>query len=306
MIPIPSIFRDDRRHRLRAGWRIALGLVAMMGILGVLVSLVDAIEIPFVESFLWQVLAVPALIGLAHLLARLDRRPFGQYGLAWEPRRLGLGLLLGVGMVLTVGGALWGLGWIRVEGFLLNRYPVPFVATWGGFVLRYASVAVFEELFHRGFLITNLAEGLDAERPRRGIACAMTALLFGGLHLTNEGAGPLAGLNIGLLGLVLGLLYVRTGSLSMSVGLHFAWNLVMGPVLGMPVSGYAPRVALLQSGSIGPETWTGGAFGPEGGAMTSIVLIVVMGVVWIRVGRTRKTPDAVEVVDSWTSRVSGR
>ena len=294
---LKQIFVESRRPR--AGWRIALGFIAMMTAIGVLAAAVDAIEVPFVESFLWQLLAAPVLVAVAKLLSRMDRRPFGAYGLAWEPRRLLLGAFLGAGFVVLVWALLLALGWVAVTGRLHNQYAVPFAAGWIGFALRYGSVAVFEELFHRGFLITNLAEGLGGPVGRRGLACVVAAVLFGALHLTNDDATLLAAVNVTLLGIVFGLAYIATGTLSLSIGMHFAWNFALGPCLGLPVSGYAPRVSLLFCDVTGPQSWTGGAFGPEGGLMATLVLVAALAVA-LAAYRLCKSRDADAGTDGST------
>ena len=273
-----AIFVDPTHLRLRAGWRIAIGFAAMMTTIGILAAAVDAVEIPFVESFLWQLLAAPALIGLAKLLTRIDRRPFDVYGLAWQSGRLALGALFGAALVTLLWLVQLGLGWVEIGDTLRNRYTVPFLAGWIGFALRYAAVAIFEELFHRGFLITNLAEGLGGPRPRRGLACLVAAVLFGTLHLTNDGATPLAALNVALLGMLFGLAYVWTRTLSLSISMHFAWNFLLGPGFGLPVSGYTPRVSVVFSEITGPELWTGGEFGPEGGLLATLVLVTTLAI----------------------------
>jgi membrane protease YdiL (CAAX protease family) len=276
---ISSIFLDPSRRRPRAAWRISIGFIAMMVVIGTLAAAVDTIEIPFVESFLWQLFAAPILVGLAWLFARrIDRRSFRDYGLAWQPWRVVVGALLAVGFVSLIFVVQLRIGWATVGDRMHNRYEVPFIAGWIGFALRYASVAVFEELFHRGFLITNLAEGLGGARPRYALACVLAALLFGALHLTNENATPLGAINITLLGLTFGLVFLWTRSLSVSIGLHFGWNFGLGPVCGLPVSGYEPRVSLVLSETHGSALWTGGQFGPEGGLLTTIVLVAALAI----------------------------
>lgn len=274
-----DVFVDSARRRPRTFFRLAIGFVVMMTTMGVLATAVDAIEIPFVESFLWQLLAAPTLIVLARLLARkIDRRDFRQYGLTWQPARFLVGGLLGIALVAVVFGVQQGLGWTIVLDRMHNQYNVAFAAGWIGFALRYAAVAVFEELFHRGFLITNLAEGIGGFRRRDMLACVCAALLFGALHLTNEDATLLAAVNVALLGLLLGFAYLRTRSLSFSIGLHFAWNFGLGNVFGLPVSGYEPRVCLILTGTRGPAIWTGGEFGPEGGLLLTLILAATLAV----------------------------
>ena len=125
------LFVDPERRRLRSGWRIAIGFIGLMTAIGVLASAVDAIEIPFVESFLWQLLAVPAVVGLAWILAtRLDRRGFPAYGLTWQPARMAMGALVGLALVSLVYVIQLGMGWTEIGTRWHNRYDVPFVAGW--------------------------------------------------------------------------------------------------------------------------------------------------------------------------------
>lgn len=284
-----SIFVDPGRPRPRAGWRIAIGFIVIMTVIGILAAAVDAIEIPFIESFLWQLLAALILVGVARLLARrIDRRAFRDYGLSWQPRHLTIGTLLGIALVSLIFWVQLRLGWIAIGERLHNRYDVPFVAGWIGFVMRYGAVAVFEELFHRGFLITNLSEGLGGERPRPGLGCLVAALIFGVLHLTNENATAIGAVNVTLLGLLFGMTYLWTGRLSLAIGLHFGWNFALGPGFGLPVSGYEPRVSLVLSTTNDAELWTGGAFGPEGGLLTTIVLVASL-TVFIAVRQIRRS-----------------
>ncbi len=291
---IRNVFMQTDRSRLRAGWRIVIGFVAMMLVITPLVVAVDAIDIPFIESFLWQFLAAIALIGLARVFARyLDHREFGEYGLAWSPTQV----IGGFAVAGVIAGVIYGvqlaLGWVQVTDTIYTRYRIPFIVGWFGFFVRYASVALYEELFHRGFLITNLAEGLNGTQPRRGWAVVLTAVSFGLLHMTNDNATMIGALNIALFGVLLGVPYIRTGSLAFPIGLHFGWNFLVGPVLGLPVSGYEPRVSILVSENTGPELWTGGAFGPEGGLLATLVLGIGL-VIMLCVGSRRAEPNRID------------
>ena len=85
---------------------------------------------------------------------------------------------------------------------------------------------------------------------------------------------------------------VLTGELAIPIGLHVSWNFVQGSVLGFPVSGQSVGPTLIAIEQGGPEWLTGGAFGPEAGALgVAVELLGIAAVVlWVRRRRGRATP----------------
>ena len=61
-------------------------------------------------------------------------------------------------------------------------------------------------------------------------------------------------------------------------------NLFEGTVYGFPISGFPQSTHLFSVESTGPELWTGGAFGPEGGLIGTVWMLLGCGltVPWIR------------------------
>ena len=88
--------------------------------------------------------------------------------------------------------------------------------------------------------------------------------------------------NVFLGGILLGLAYARFERLWFPIGLHTAWNVTIGPILGHEVSGYeSMRTVFVERGGGAP--WiTGGDFGLEGSVWLTAIAIVAIGLMNIR------------------------
>jgi len=125
--------------------------------------------------------------------------------------------------------------------------------------------AIHEELRFRGYLFQKMRIW------NRGAAIAISSVIFAALHAGNHGITAVAIVNLILAGVLLALAYERFLRLWFPIGIHLAWNLLSGPVLGYGVSGYAARATLFRTADSGPGWITGGAFGIEGSAWMAVV-----------------------------------
>lgn len=201
------------------------------------------------------------------LLARrwLDHRTFQSLGLVWD-RQAVTDLLVGATLPALLMGLIflveWAAGWLVVEGFAWQS-PAP-----AGVLIRtllllatMSLVGWNEELFSRGYVLQNLADGLNLFW-----GVVLSTLGFAALHFANPSFGTsiLPFLGLVAAGLFLALGWLRTRQLWLPIGLHLGWNFFEGPVFGFPVSGLN-TFRLLQQVETGPDLLTGGAFGPEAG-----------------------------------------
>jgi hypothetical protein len=136
----------------------------------------------------------------------------------------------------------------------------------------YIPAVLHEELVFRGYPFQKLRV---LHRP---FAIGGTSLLFAVMHIGNHGITVVAFTNLALAGVLLALAYERYGRLWFPIGLHFAWNLLCGPVLGYDVSGYVPVSSLLTTVGSGAPWLTGGAFGIEGSAWIGLVEVAGIAV----------------------------
>jgi membrane protease YdiL (CAAX protease family) len=214
-------------------------------------------------------IAALGLVGYWALVRLVERRLV--YELAPRPAVLELALGAGVGALLftlTI-GVIWVLGYYRVVGANAPSAALP--------VLSLAVVSgVVEELLIRGIVYRIAQEGLGT-----WLALALSAALFGALHLANPNATLVAGLAIAIeAGLLLGAAYQATGRLWMPIGLHFAWNFTQGGIFGVAISGNEV-VGLLRGELSGPPLLTGGAFGAEASVFAVVICtLAAFAFVW--------------------------
>jgi len=300
--------RNPDEGRLRMPWRILVAAVLLAIVLvvsGLATSLLPAPESvadPVGRALYGTVLFVAVnavVVGTVLAVARrVDHRAIADLGLGLDGRwwaDAAFGAALGIVLPSLIVAVELAAGWAVVDGVLVAGGGLfPFVT--GAPVLvgvlsvfgLFVAVAVVEEVLVRGYLLTNVAEGFDGwwrfdASAAIAVAVLATSGLFGVLHATNPNATVFSLLTISLYGILLGLGYVLTGRLGLPVGVHLTWNFTIGAVYGLPVSGVETGATLVAVGTTGPERFTGGAFGPEGGllAVAALPLGIALLAGWV-------------------------
>jgi hypothetical protein len=229
---------------------------------------------------------VPALSAYLLLVYLVERRR--PVELAWRkvaPHGL-TGAAVGTVLICATVAVLWLLGSYRVVA------TNPGVNWLAPLFLAGIGTAVAEEIVFRGVLFRITEEGLGTWP-----ALAVSALLFGALHLFNTGATLWSTFAIAVeAGLLLALAYHLSRSLPLCIGIHMAWNFVEGTVFGIPVSG-TPEPGWLVSTRPGPAWLTGGTFGVEASPVAVALSLLVSMAMILRIRRR-----ASAVVRRWPSR----
>jgi membrane protease YdiL (CAAX protease family) len=296
------VFWNRSERRLRAPWRLLFAavlfvLVAAATVLalqilreataigGLLVGLAPATR-PLVLNALVGAVIVVSLLGIAWTI---DRRRLSDYGLGIDREWwLDLAFGLGVGGAAMTAVVLAGIagGWFVVETVSLSTDILPQLA---GLAAVFLIVGIYEELLVRGYLLTNLAEGIRwfdrVSAPiAAGVATLLSSLVFGVLHAMNPNATLLSTVIISAAGVMLALGYLYTGELAIPIGVHITWNAFQGLVYGLPVSGARLPVSLVETTSRNPAILSGGTFGPEAGllGLGGVVLAAIGILVYCR------------------------
>ncbi len=146
------------------------------------------------------------------------------------------------------------------------------------FLVQMMAVGFYEELMLRGYVLINLKEGIRwkciSDRTALVIAVMLSSLIFSSAHLLNPNASYITFITISLAGILLAFPFIWTGNLALSIGLHSAWNFILGGVFGFKVSGLPWSESILYVQSTGPDWWTGGLFGPEAGISGVIAMFL--------------------------------
>jgi membrane protease YdiL (CAAX protease family) len=210
------------------------------------------------------------LLAYAGIVRLFERRPVTELEPRWALSELPLGLLGGALLFATTVGILSLLGFYRVVS--VNPWTVILPA-----LAANIATGVIEELWFRGLLFRLVEEWLNT-----WWALALSALVFGLLHLLTPHATLWAGLAIALeAGILLAATYVLTRRLWLAIGVHIAWNFAQGGIFGVAVSG-ATASGLLNSTLTGPELLSGGAYGAEASILTVVLSLAVSGVLLYR------------------------
>jgi len=292
-----NIFQNPHENRLRAGWRLLLQFILLILISGI-INLGIYYLSPQTNVLIAVLAQFAGVVGSIWIAARyLDKRSVTDYGLqltaGWWRDYL-VGILIAIAAVGIMFAIEWSNHWIIFTGYgWTGQQAGTFLGGHLSFLGAMLLVGFHEELFSRGYQTLNLFEGLRYKaigtRGATALAVLLTSCLFGFLHFYNPNATLVSTVNIIFAGIVLAVPFILTGQLGLSMGLHFSWNYVMAGIMGFPVSGMPVSSTILQIQQTGPEQWTGGTFGPEGGFIGWIGMAIMLGVscVYIKI-TTRK------------------
>ncbi|MBI3172158.1 MAG: CPBP family intramembrane metalloprotease [Chloroflexi bacterium] len=205
--------------------------------------------------------ALTALFAYVGFVRLVEKRTVTELSTAGAALELGKGALLGGLLFAATIGLIALFGFYHVSGF--NPWTVLLPA------LSLSIVSgVVEEVLVRGILFRIMEESLGT-----WLALAISALLFGLMHISNPNATLWSALAIAIeAGIMLAAAFVFTRRLWLAIGIHFAWNFVQGGIFGVAVSGNGVQ-GLLQSTLDGPPLLSGGAFGAEASIFAVIVCL---------------------------------
>lgn len=260
---LPPITQPSRFKRIlkSAPVRIVAGVLAI-GLTAALTFAAVKALVPLPASrFVWPYLLASVLVLLVYIgFTKLtERRALAELSLKGAPAEFGVGVLIGAGAVALTIALLAVSGSYRIASF--NPWSSAIAAP----LAEMLFVGVFEEILFRA-LIFRIVQRALGSWP----ALLISGLLFSLAHI-GEGISALGLVNTFLAGMMFSAAWLVTGRLWLCVGIHAAWNYVLGSIFSIAVSGHPAKGWIVGTLS-GPDWVTGGVYGLEGSAWTALVI----------------------------------
>lgn len=273
---------------LRAGWRILLFHLIAFGLATGLLYSLRRLAPDWVRGDLTvdklivmeAIYLVCTLVALA-VMTRLEGRRLVDYGIPLRRLFTGpfwTGALWGLAAIAAIAVALLAGGGMRIAGLGAAPGLAAAAVLWA---LGALGVALFEELFFRGYFLSALSDGIGFWP-----AAVLQSLYFGFVlhYLEKENETLLDGVNVSLVALVLCVSVLRTGDVRWATGMHWTFNFTSFFVLGSPNTAFGGPVEphLLDTAFAGPGWLTGGPTGLEASVAATVVFAALLALLLLR------------------------
>ena len=286
-----GIFKN-RYGELRSGWKIVLTIILMFALINVLSVLIGIIlgiiatngiltELSDIESsslyfsvsiILQNIALILSSIIMWKSLDKKEAKLMGIINIKEGYKELGIGLFLGAMTITIVGIVLLLLGEVRLVNSL-SKSNISYELVIG--LIAFIAVGFGEEIFGRAYCMSVLKQTRN-----KYIVLGISAAVFAAMHLGNNGINFLALINLFLVGILFGYMFMKSGNVWMPIGFHITWNYFQGYILGFQVSGNEVNGIYQLQNSINSYI-NGGTFGPEGGIVVTLILIITFFIVGV-------------------------
>jgi membrane protease YdiL (CAAX protease family) len=296
--------------KVRSGWKIAAALGSFFVILMVVETIVAMVLMFTVvgsadsiwalyDKLLEQMMAWSWLLSIFQTVVMIAvavftwkvifKRKLSSMGLPRirkHAKELGWGLLLGAVSMTLVFLLLLATGLIKVESWIPKVSADTFL-----YLLIFILVGISEETFSRGYCMSVMRQTRSA-----ALIFIVPAVIFSLMHISNPGFSFTAFVNIAIVGVLFAYMYMKSGNIWMPIGYHITWNYFQGCVFGLSTSGLGIE-GLIKSQYTQHSILGGGAFGPEEGVLTTVVLL--LGFLFVKWYYRRSTLDflAMDQID---------
>ena len=290
------IFKN-KYNEVRSGWKILLvfllscaltfGVSMLMGVIMAIVLLIKGntdylmnfniestaeYELIFqISNSVGNILFILSCIIIWKLFEKKKIDKMGITSIKSGYKELIVGLVLGAVTISIAAIVIIAIGVVK----LINPISEPQISMsllYG--LISFIFVGFGEEILSRGYIMSVLKQTRN-----KWIVLIMPSLIFAALHLGNSGIDLLSFVNLFLVGILFAYMFMKSKNIWMPIGYHITWNYFQGYIWGFKVSGTNSN-GLYEVENITNNIINGGAFGPEGGIIVTIVICLTFGFVY--------------------------
>jgi membrane protease YdiL (CAAX protease family) len=262
--------------RVRDGWKAVFFILAAMAcfvVTGLIGHRLPVSWRPFAPS---AILATVLALAITWGATRLEDSTLASVGLSFDGRFLvqwTVGIFVGAAMILATAAAACAVAGVRLESAAGPTLPVELKLA-----AMFLGGAIFEEVLFRGFAFQRAMHGMGTWS-----AIGVFGVLFCLGHVPGNldiGAALMATAMANLFAnaILQSVLFLRTRSLALPIGLHFGWNLLQAS-LGFGVSGISHTDTWYHVSLGNAPGWlTGGEFGLEASIFALVLQVALIAI----------------------------
>lgn len=248
--------------------RIIIGIIVVCGIAsigqiicGTLLNL-TSLDSDLKNLIIGVVVAVLSILSYILLFRNYEKRDVTEL----SSKRLGINLIAGILLGAILQSLTIGVIYLKGKFSIVEVNPFIYLLPSMGIAL---TTAIYEEIIFRGIVFRIFQEKLGSY-----MALAISALIFGAMHLANPHSSILLALGLAIqAGILLGAAYIYSGNLWFPIAIHFAWNFTQSGIFGANISGISAGQSLFTTKIKGAAWLTGGQFGPEGSVQATLICL---------------------------------
>jgi uncharacterized protein len=287
----------NKNSQLYAGWKIAITLMSIIFAIFICTVLAAFLLVFIIictdhgqfdlANIVTQSLSSPFFSRLSNILQCVtfiffsilywkvfDKKPITKLGLTSFKKgykNFIIGFIFGALSISTVFALLLFTGHAKLSGsFSSPKFSFDLLT----YFIIFIFVGFSEEIFGRGYCL-NVINNSTKKLP----GVLISSIIFSLMHAANPNISLIAFINIFLVGILFSYMVLKTNNLWMPIGFHISWNYFQGNIWGFPVSG-TNWGSLYKTIISNNNIYNGGKFGPEGGIIVSLIILLSFIVVW--------------------------
>lgn len=230
-----GIFKN-KYSEVRSGWKIVLTCIILFGLMiipSILISIIfvgpamvesggvvteSVLDIQsnkmyiFFATSIQNICFIGASILTWKMFEKKKLRFMGLTNIKNSYKELGVGLALGAVTITIVAIVLILTGSVKLENSINS--PIFTNDLIIGLAL-FIAVGFGEEIFGRGYCMSVLKQTRN-----KWAVLIISSIIFSVMHMSNDGVGPLPLINIFLVGIVFGYMYMKSSNIWMPIGFH--------------------------------------------------------------------------------------